>query len=139
MPLVTTTILLSDPARRLWPLVRWDGGLCDWYPGALSISVEGHEKGALRRLLLLDGTRLVQRLDHVSRIGHGYTYSILESPYPVADCLAQIRVQPAAEGLATLIWTASFQPAGLPESAAESFVRDLYGAGIERLRGLLTQ
>ncbi|MBP2231988.1 hypothetical protein J2847_005313 [Azospirillum agricola] len=142
MPMIAVTILLPDPARRLWPLVRWDGRLCDWYPGAIALSVDGTEKGAVRRLLLKDGTRLVQRLEHISRIDDAYTYAVVESPYPVADLLAQIRVQPGDDGHATLTWTATFQPLGLPggldEARTERFVRDLYDAGVERLRGLLT-
>ncbi len=153
MPLVTAAALLPDPARRLWPLVRWDGRLCDWYPGAVTLSVEGTGKGALRRLSLQNGAALVQRLEHVSRIDMAYTYAVLESPYPVADLLAQIRVQPAPSlddvsphdgepndhGHATLTWTANFQPAGLSEAEAERFVRTLYEAGIARLRTLLTR
>ncbi|MCG5242395.1 SRPBCC family protein [Azospirillum doebereinerae] len=137
--MITTSILLPDPARRLWPLVRWDGRLCDWYPGAVALTVEGTGKGALRQLLLKDGTRLVQRLEHTSRIDEAYTYAVVESPYPVADLLAQIRVQPEADGHATLIWTATFKPTGLSEARTELFVRDLYDAGVERLRGLLTR
>lgn len=137
--MITTSILLPDPARRLWSLVRWDGRLCDWYPGAVALTVEGAEKGAIRRLLLKDGTRLVQRLEHTSRVDDAYTYAVVESPYPFADLLAQIRVQPEADGHATLTWTATFRPTSLGEARTERFVRDLYDAGVERLRGLLTR
>ncbi|WP_298371827.1 SRPBCC family protein [Azospirillum sp.] len=137
MPLVTTNILLPDPAHRLWPLVRWDGRLCDWYPGVVALTVHGHDKGAQRRLLLTDGSRLTQRLDHVSQIDDAYSYTILDSPYPVADLLAQIRVHPTGDGNAVLTWTANFQATTLSESKTEQFVRDLYEVGIERLRRLL--
>ena len=55
--------LLPVTAQRLWPLVRWDGRLLDWYPGAVALEVEGGGKGDLRRLRLRDGSVLVQRLD----------------------------------------------------------------------------
>ncbi len=139
MPLITTSILLPDPARRLWPLVRWDGRLADWYPAAAAVTVNGTDKGALRTLRLKDGTRLVQRLEHISRIDRAYTYAMVSGPYPVADLLAQIRVQAGADGHATLTWTANFQASALDEPATEAFVRDLYGAGVERLRALLTR
>jgi len=139
MPLITTSILLPDPACLLWPLVRWDGRLAEWYPGAIATSVDGTEKGSHRLLLLKDGTRLEQRLEHISRIDKAYTYAVVASPYPVADLLAQIRVRAEADGHATLIWTASFQSRELDEAGTEAFVRAVYGAGIERLRTLLTR
>ncbi len=134
MPLVTTTILLPDPAHHLWPLVRWDGRLCDWYPGAVAMTVTGHDKGALRRLHLADGATLLQRLDHISRTANAYSYSILHSPYPVADLLAQIRVQPVPNGHALLTWTATFRAT---TDQSEDTVRRLYDDGVERLRRLL--
>jgi len=130
--------LLPVTAQRLWPLVRWDGRLLDWYPGAVALEVEGGAKGDLRRLRLRDGSVLVQRLDHLSRIEAAYTYSGLEGCYPVAGYLAQIRVLPHGEdGRATLVWTANFEPAGVTEEAAEDFIRRLYQSGFDALFSLL--
>lgn len=138
MARVTMKALLLVSARRLWPLVRWDGRLLDWYPGAVALEVDGTAKGGLRRLRLRDGAMLVQRLDHLSRIEDAYTYSVLASSYPVAGYLAQIRVLPHDEdGSATLVWTANFQPAGTTEAAAEDFIRRLYQAGFDTLFNLL--
>ncbi len=142
MPLVTATSLLPVPARRVWPLVRWNGALGDWYPGAVSMSVEGVGKGALRRLRLYDGAPVVHRLEHVSRIDDAYTYAVVEGPYPVADLLAQIRLRADGERQAALDWTATFRPLSShpdqgAEAEAERFVRDLYDAGMARLRSLL--
>lgn len=137
MPLVTATTLLPVPARRVWPLVRWDGAVGDWYPGAVSMTVDGTQKGALRRLRLYDGSPVVHRLEHVSRIENAYTYAVIEGPYPVADLLAQIRLGEDGDGRAALHWTATFHPLREPEAEAERFVRDLYDAGMARLRGLL--
>lgn len=138
MARVTMKALLPVTAPRLWPLVRWDGRWLDWYPGAVACEVAGTAKGDLRRLRLRDGSDLVQRLDHVSRIEDAYTYSIIDGPYPVAGCLAQVRVLPHdADGRATLVWTANFQPAGVGEEEAEAFIRRLYQAGFDTLFTLL--
>ncbi|MBY6265472.1 SRPBCC family protein [Azospirillum sp. 412522] len=141
MPLVTATTLLPVPARRVWPLVRWDGAVADWYPGAVSVTVDGTGKGALRRLWLYDGSPVIHRLEHVSRVGDAYTYAVIEGPYPVADLLAQIRLGAGGEGQAVLHWTATFHPLSSrpngTEMEGERFVRDLYDAGMARLRALL--
>ncbi|WP_049976329.1 SRPBCC family protein [Azospirillum sp. B506] len=137
MPLVTATTLLPVPARRVWPLVRWDGAVGDWYPGAISMTVDGAGKGALRLLRLYDGTPVVHRLEHVSQVDDAYTYTVIEGPYPVADLLAQLRLRPDGEGQAELHWTATFHRLRCTELEAERFVRDLYDAGMARLRGLL--
>lgn len=138
MARVTMKTLLPVTAPRLWPLVRWDGRWLDWYPGAVALEVAGTAKGGLRRLRLRDGSELVQRLDHVSRIEDAYTYSVIAGSYPVAAYLAQIRVLPHdGDGRATLVWTANFQPAGVTEDAAEDFIRHLYQAGFDSLFTLL--
>lgn len=138
MARVTMKTLLPVTASRLWPLVRWDGRWLDWYPGAVALEVAGTAKGGLRRLRLRDGSELVQRLDHVSRIEDAYTYSVIAGSYPVAAYLAQIRVLPHdGDGRATLVWTANFQPAGVTEDAAEDFIRRLYQAGFDTLYSLL--
>lgn len=138
MARVTMKALLPVTASRLWPLVRWDGRWLDWYPGAVGMEVAGTAKGDLRRLRLRDGSDLVQRLDHVSRIEDAYTYSVIAGTYPVSAYLAQVRVLPHdADGRATLVWTANFQPAGVAEDAAEAFIRRLYQAGFDSLFALL--
>lgn len=137
MARVTMKAELPITAGRLWPLVRWDGDLLAWYPGATAVVVEGAEKGDLRRISLDGGAVLVQRLDHLSRIEDAYTVSVLGGPYPVADYLAQIRVLPAEGGRSTLVWTANFLPAGTSEDAAEMFIRRLYQTGFDNLFRLL--
>lgn len=137
MARVTMKALLPVSAQRLWPLVRWNGRLLDWYPSAVAMDVDGTAKGDLRRLWLQDGTMLVHRLDHPSRIEDAYTYSVLAGSYPVAGCLAQIRVLPHEDGRATLVWTANFQPAGITEKEAEDFIRRLYQTGFDTLFNLL--
>lgn len=137
MARVTMKALLPVSAARLWSLVRWDGGLLDWYPDAAALDVQGRGKGAHRRLRLRDGTTLVHRLEHPSRIEDAYTYSALSSPYPVADHLAQIRVLPHGDDRATLVWTANFRPAGLSEAEAEAFIQRLYQDGFDNLSTLL--
>lgn len=137
MARVTMKALLPVSAPRLWSLVRWDGRLLDWYPDAVDLRVHGLEKGAHRRLQLRDGTVLLQRLEHASRIEDAYTYSVVDGPYPVADYLAQIRVLPHGDDRATLVWTANFRPARLSEAEAESFIQALYRNGFDNLSTLL--
>ncbi|WP_448207014.1 SRPBCC family protein [Azospirillum sp. sgz302134] len=138
MARVTMRAFLPVSAQRLWSLVRWDGRLLDWYPGAVALDVEGTEKGGHRRFRLHDGATLVHRLEHLSRIEDAYTYSVLSSPYPVTDHLAQLRVLPHVDGHSILVWTANFKPAGLPEPNVETFVRGLYKDGFDALSTLLS-
>ncbi|MCW2238921.1 SRPBCC family protein [Azospirillum canadense] len=137
MARVTMKALLPVSAPRLWSLVRWDGRLLDWYPDAVDFRVQGSGKGAHRRLQLRDGTTLVHKLEHASRIEDAYTYSAIGCPYPVDDHLAQIRVLPHGDDRATLVWTANFRPSGLTEAEAESFIQTLYRNGFDNLSTLL--
>lgn len=138
MARVTAKADFPVSAPRLWPLVRWDGRLLDWYPAAVAVDVDGRERGAQRRLRLRDGSTVVHRLEHLSRIEDAYTYSVISSPYPVADHLAQIRVLSGGDGHATLVWTAIFRAAGMADEGAEAFTRRLFLDGFAALSPLLS-
>jgi len=125
------------PAATLWTLVGWAGMLGDWYPGLSRMDVQGADKGAIRRLVMLDGTSMVERLEHLSRIETAYTYSILSSPLPVADYLAQIRIKDRGGDTSTLIWSGNFEPDGVPEDRAIAAVRAVYQAGFINLNHIL--
>ena len=129
---------LPVSAATLWTLVGWAGMLGDWYPGLSRIDVHGADKGAIRRLVLRDEASMVERLEHLSRIETAYTYSILSSPLPVADYLAQIRVKDRGDDTSTLIWSGNFEPDGVSEDRAVAAIRAVYRAGFANLNEILT-
>lgn len=133
MARVTISTVLRIPPVQLWELVRWEGRFRDWYPDARSCAVDGTVKGSRRRIRLGSGAELLERLEHRSVIENAYTYSVIDSPYPVAGCLAQIRLLAGPQGRTTLVWSANFEPRGVGEEEAEDFIRNVYQAGFDRL------
>ena len=91
---------LTAPAKQVWDLVGGFNALPDWHPAVEKSEIEGAEgsKGSLRRLGLAGGGSIVERLEEVDENERVYSYSIVESPLPVADYTANLRVREEEEG-----------------------------------------
>lgn len=115
--------VINAPIDQVWTHIRDFGGLSSWHP-AVSASVieDGRpscDVGCIRDLTLGDGGKLRERLLAFSDDETFYTYSILESPMPVANYKATLRLLPISDGNRTYgEWTAQFDPAP-PEAKDE--------------------
>lgn len=67
-------------ADKLWELIGQFNGLPNWHPAIEKSELE--EDGKVRRLTLVGGGSIVERLERVDDNEHLYRYSILESPLP---------------------------------------------------------
>ena len=93
--------------------------------------------GCVRVLTLQDGARIRERLLEMSDLGCHYSYSILESPLPVANYRATLRLRRITDGNRTLAdWSASFDPDPPEKQAAtEDFVRKaVFQGGFDALK-----
>ena len=133
MSTVTVSTRLGVPADQVWEVVGHFNALPEWHP-AVEKSELG-EGGSIRRLTLVGGGSIVERLERTSDDDRVYRYSILESPLPVANYSAEIRIHPHEDGNScTVAWSSDFQAAGAtPETALET-IRGIYEAGFENLR-----
>ncbi len=62
-------------------------------------------------------------------------YSIVESPLPVGDYLATLRVRDRDDGAScTVEWSSEFEPVGAPEPDAVKVIEGIYQAGFENLK-----
>jgi hypothetical protein len=77
------TIDLHVPVDDVWELIGGFGSLPDWLPFIQKSTLT--DGGRVRHLETLDGQSIVERLERYDFIGRSYTYSILQSPFPVRD------------------------------------------------------
>jgi hypothetical protein len=116
--------VIDAPIDRVWAHIRDFNGLEVWHPAVVKSEIEGGKSsdqvGCVRRFSLQDGGVIRERLLEMSDLGHHYSYSILESPLPVANYRATIRLRRISDGDRTYAeWNATFDP-DPPEKQAEA-------------------
>jgi hypothetical protein len=124
--------VINAPIDQVWRRIRDYNGLPGWHPGVAKSEIEGGEPanqpGCVRVLTLGNGAVIRERLLEMSDLGHHYSYAILESPLPVANYRATLRLRPISDGNRTFAeWSASFDP-DPPEKQAEA--ENMIGDGV---------
>jgi len=140
MPRVYVSSVINAPAAKVWERVRDFNGLPRWHPAIRESRIENGEPsdkvGCVRDFHLQNGDRLREKLLGLSDYDMFCTYSILESPMPLQNYIATLRLTPITDGDRTFAeWSAEFDAA--PE-AAEGLVAGIGGnvfqGGFESLK-----
>lgn len=113
MPRVFVSSVIDAPAERVWERVRDFNGLPNWHPGIRESRIENAEPadrvGCVRDFRLQNGDRIRERLLGLSDYDMFCTYAILESPMPLTDYVATLRLTPVTDGPRTFVeWSAEF-------------------------------
>ncbi len=126
---------LNAQAMRVWERIGDFATLHEWHPAIERTDIEGSGIGALRTLHLAGGAGTVQeRLDGANATARSYTYTILDSPLPVANYQATIQVTDQGDGTCTVYWASTFDADGASDADAEAAIRGVYDAGFGALR-----
>ena len=108
--------------------------LGQWHPLVRRSETRGVGKGAMRRVGLIGGGTLVERLEHISDAERVYLYSVVEGPFPVANCVAEIRVTDKGDGTSIVLWSSNFIASGVPEREAAKALHVVFKAGLENIK-----
>lgn len=102
---VNLSTKLPVSTKQVWDLIGNFNALPDWHPAVERSEIEEEEggRGVIRRLHLLGGGTLVERLEKLDDSEHLYSYEILESPLPVADYHATLRVREEEGGCTVVV------------------------------------
>jgi uncharacterized protein YndB with AHSA1/START domain len=122
MARVYVSSVIDAPIAKVWERVRDFNGLPRWHPRIRESRIENGEPpdkvGCVRDFRLQNGDRLREKLLGLSDYDYFCTYTILESPMPLTDYVATLRLTPVTDGPRTFIeWSADFDCA--PDAAAE--------------------
>jgi hypothetical protein len=122
MARVYVSSIIDAPVAKVWAKVRDFNALPRWVPAVRESRIENGEPadkvGCVRDFYLQNGDHLRERLLGLSDYDMFCTYSILESPMPLTDYIATLRLTPVTDGDKTFAeWTAEFECA--PEAAAD--------------------
>lgn len=120
---------LPASVAEVWKLIGGFSTMPDWHPAVVSSETE--EGGTVRRLKLLGGGEIVEKLE--ANDDHSYTYSIMDSPLPVKNYTSTIRVVEGDDGKTRVEWSSTFDPIG-EASLATAAIKGVYDAGLENLK-----
>ncbi len=113
MARVYTSSVINASAARVWARVRDFNGLSNWHPAIAESRIENGEPadkvGCVRNFSLRNGDRLREQLLGLSDFDMFCTYSILDSPMPLTNYVATLRLTPVTDNDRTFIeWSAEF-------------------------------
>ena len=140
MARVYISSVIEAPVAKVWEKVRDFNALPRWHPAIRDSRIENGEPsdrvGCVRDFHLQNGDRIRERLLGLSDYDYFCTYSILESPMPLENYVATLRLTPVTDGDRTFAeWTAEFDCA---EEAAEDLVsgigQNVFQAGFNALK-----
>ncbi|MEO0819977.1 MAG: SRPBCC family protein [Pseudomonadota bacterium] len=144
MPRVYVSSVLNAPAEKVWEKVRDFNGLPNWHPRIRDSRIEDAEPadrvGCVRNFHLQNGDTLREQLLGLSDYDMFCTYSILESPMPLTEYVATLRLTPVTDGARTFIeWSAEFDCAPEEEDALVSGIGEgVFQAGFDALKRQFT-
>lgn len=122
---------LDVSADQVWQLVGNFNALPDWHP-----EVEKSEltkKGQERRLSLVGGGTVIERLESMNPKSRTYSYSIVDSPLPMKSYKATIKVTGRGKGC-QVEWSSEFEPNTGFENDVLKDLQDMYQTGFDNLR-----
>lgn len=140
MARVYVSSVIEAPVVRVWEKVRDFNALPRWLPAVRESRIENGEPsdrvGCVRDFRLQNGDRLREQLLALSDYEYFCTYSILESPMPLTNYVATLRLTPITDGDRCFVeWTAEFDCA--PEAADDlvaNIGQNVFLAGFQALK-----
>lgn len=124
---------VDAPPDAVWKMIGGFNTLPDWNPAVQRSELE--RGGVMRKLSLLGGGSIVERLEHFDNDDRVYTYSIIDAPLPVRNYVATLRVKDAGGGKSLVEWSSEFEAAsGASETDAVQAIQNIFQSGLDNLR-----
>ena len=133
---VKQSVRLPAPVTEVWKRIGGFNALPDWHP--MVEKSELAKGGSERKLTLPGGATITEKLESQDDKSFRYSYSITDSPLPVADYHSTIEVH--QEGKESVVeWMGRFEPKGASAEDAQKAIQDIYQAGMDNLTKMFGQ
>jgi hypothetical protein len=142
---VVRSTIIPAPIEAVWEILRDFNGHDRWHPAIATSQIErGREAdrvGVVRRFKLQDGSELREQLLTLSDVETAYSYCLLDTPIPLFNYIAHVRLIPVTESDHTFWqWESRFDtPRGREEELSEMVGKDIYEAGFGAVRTALEE
>jgi len=137
---IVRSTIINEPTDRVWALLRDFNGHDRWHPAVASSTIERAQAadkiGCVRRFKLKDGSELREQLLALSDLEQTFSYCLLDTPIPMFNYVAHVRLLPVTDGDRTFWhWESRFTTR--PDDAASitrMVAEDIYQAGFDAIR-----
>lgn len=137
---VVRSTVLPRPLAAVWDVLRDFNGHADWHPAVAESRIERGRPsdvvGCVRRFKLADGAELREQLLALSDATTTLRYALLDTPIPLLNYVASVRLVPVTDGDATFWqWSCSFDTLpGQEEAMTQMVATQIYEAGFSAVR-----
>lgn len=137
---VVRSTILDAPVDRAWSLLRDFNGHDRWHPAVAESQIERGRSsdtvGCVRRFRLQDGSELREQLLTLSDLEMAFSYCLLETPIPLFNYVAHVRLVPVTDGDRTFWqWESRFTTRREEDDAMSDLVgTQIYQAGFDAIR-----
>ena len=144
---VLKSTILEAPIDAAWEILRDFNGHDSWHPAVRDSAVERNlpsdKVGCVRRFHLTDGSELREQLLTLSDLETTYSYCLLDTPVPLFNYVAHVRLMPVTDGNRTFWeWESRFDTRDGEQDAMAKLVGEgIYEAGFAAIKdhmGLVT-
>ena len=145
MPRVVRSTVLEAPCDRVWEVLRDFNGFDRWHPAVATSVIERGQSadkvGCVRRFKLADGSDLREQLLGLSDLEQSFSYCLLDTPIPLFNYVAHVRLLPVTDGDRTFWhWESRFTTRPGDERRLIEMVGDqIYQAGFDAIRKYLRE
>jgi len=132
--------VIDAQATAVWASIRDFNALPDWHPLIVDSRIEAglasDQVGCIRAFQLTDGGRIREQLLALSDFDYTFSYAILNSPMPLENYVAIVKVTPVTETNGSFVeWQAEFDCATNDEADLVQMIsEDVFAAGLQALQ-----
>lgn len=118
---------LPASAEAVWQLIRNFHDISAWASSGRILETNGDGVGAVRRVQTPLGLA-VERCEMHDEQGRQFSYALLESPWPLINYVATVKVSPCSESQCDIEWSSQYDaPPGMSlKGDVEKMYRDSF-------------
>lgn len=137
---VTKSTVLDAPVEDVWEVLRDFNGHDRWHPAVADSVIDrgqpSDKVGCVRRFHLEDGSELREQLLTLSDADMAFSYCLLETPVPLLNYVAHVRLAPVTDGDRTFWhWESRFDTQKGRERELQTMVAEnIYQGGFDAVR-----
>lgn len=137
---VVKSTILPAPVEAVWEVLRDFNGHDRWHPIVRDSAIERGQTsdriGCVRRFHLQDGSELREQLLTLSDADMAFSYCLLDTPVPLLNYVAHVRLAPVTDEDATFWhWESRFDtPAGREKELQQMVAENVYQSGMDAVR-----
>ena len=137
---VVKSTVLNASVEAVWDVLRDFNGHDRWHPAVATSQIERNKPadlvGCIRRFKLENGSELREQLLALSDLEQNFSYCLLETPIPLFNYVAHVRLAPVTDGNRTFWeWESRFDtPKGREAELGGMVGETIYQAGFDAIR-----